>query len=114
VNDRAGRRHFATTRWSIVLAAGADPVSSGAHEALATLCEAYWYPLYGFLRGRGYAAPDAEDLTQAFFQRLLEKHSIRHADPARGRFRSFLRSQCPRQRISPQARGRHPDLLAGV
>jgi DNA-directed RNA polymerase specialized sigma24 family protein len=90
VNDRGGRRHFATTRWSIVLAAGVDPASSGAHEALATLCETYWYPLYGFLRGRGYTPPDAEDLTQAFFQRLLEKHSIRLADPARGRFRSFL------------------------
>jgi RNA polymerase sigma factor (sigma-70 family) len=86
-----GRRgHFATTRWSLVLAAGAGDSSPGAHEALATLCETYWYPLYGFLRSRGYNAENAQDLTQAFFARLLEKHAVRHADPARGRFRSFL------------------------
>ena len=85
-----GRRKFATTRWSLVLAAGADASSSGTHEALATLCETYWYPLYAFLRSHGYDAEDAQDLTQAFFARLLEKHAISQADPARGRFRSFL------------------------
>ena len=57
---------------------------------MATLCETYWYPLYAFLRARGYDAENAQDLTQAFFTRLLEKGIIRHADPARGRFRSFL------------------------
>jgi RNA polymerase sigma factor (sigma-70 family) len=85
-----GRAQFATTRWSLVLAAGADPSSSGAHEALAALCETYWYPLYGFLRSRGYDAEDAQDLTQGFFVRLLEKHAINQADSTRGRFRSFL------------------------
>jgi RNA polymerase sigma-70 factor (ECF subfamily) len=85
-----GRGEFATTRWSIVLAAGADPSSSGAHKALAALCETYWYPLYGFLRSRGYDAEDAQDLTQGFFVRLLEKHAINQADSTRGRFRSFL------------------------
>jgi RNA polymerase sigma factor (sigma-70 family) len=89
VTDR-GRAHFATTRWSLVLAAGADVSSVEAHEALATLCETYWYPLYAFLRGRGSSVEDAQDLTQAFFARVLEKHAIRQADPARGRFRSFL------------------------
>src|SRR6185295_8805317 len=64
--------------------------SATAREALATLCETYWYPLYGFLRGRGHSAEDAQDLTQAFFARVLEKDTIGHADPARGRFRSFL------------------------
>ena len=73
-----------------MLAAGADTRSAAAREALATLCETYWYPLYGFLRSRSYSAEDAQDLTQAFFARLLEKQAIRHADPARGRFRSFL------------------------
>jgi RNA polymerase sigma factor (sigma-70 family) len=90
VTDHGRRRHFATTRWSVVLAAGADASSPGVREALATLCETYWYPLYAFLRSRGYQPEAAQDLTQAFFTRLLEKHAIRHADPARGRFRSFL------------------------
>jgi len=85
-----GRGQFVTTRWSVVLAAGADASSVGAHEALASLCETYWYPLYAFLRSRGYDTEDAQDLTQAFFARLLEKHAINQADPARGRFRSFL------------------------
>ena len=84
------RGHFATTRWSLVIAAAADNSSPAVQEALTTLCETYWYPLYAFLRGRGYSAEDAQDLTQAFFARLLEKNSIRHADPARGRFRAFL------------------------
>jgi RNA polymerase sigma-70 factor (ECF subfamily) len=73
-----------------VLAAGEERPSGHAREALATLCEAYWYPLYAFLRGRGHSPADAEDLTQAFFALLLEKQVIRQADPARGRFRSFL------------------------
>ena len=64
--------------------------SPKADEALAALCDSYWYPLYGYLRGRGHAGDEAQDLTQAFFARLLEKHVLRHADPSRGRFRSFL------------------------
>jgi RNA polymerase sigma factor (sigma-70 family) len=71
------------------LAAGGEP-SPLADEALARLCEAYWYPLYAFLRGRGQGPDDAQDLTQAFFVRVLEKQTLRQADPARGRFRSFL------------------------
>jgi RNA polymerase sigma factor (sigma-70 family) len=74
----------------VVLAAGGGLTSTGAREALTALCETYWYPLYAFLRSRGHAAADAEDLTQAFFARLLEKDTLRHADPCRGRFRSFL------------------------
>ena len=85
----AGRRRFATTRWSLVLAAGADP-SERADRALAELCADYWYPLYAYVRRRGYDAEDARDLTQAFFAKLLEKHDLTAADPARGRFRSFL------------------------
>jgi RNA polymerase sigma factor (sigma-70 family) len=81
---------FATTRWSVVLAASGGTSSAVVHEALTTLCEIYWYPLYAFLRSRGHRAEDAQDLTQAFFARLLEKQTIRSADPARGRFRSFL------------------------
>jgi RNA polymerase sigma-70 factor (ECF subfamily) len=86
------RKHgqFATTRWSMVLAAGGDMTSTGTRAALTMLCETYWYPLYAFLRSRGHSAADAEDVTQAFFARLLEKHTLRLADRERGRFRSFL------------------------
>ncbi len=82
-------RRFATTRWSQVLEAGRSP-TPGSREALATLCEAYWYPLYAYVRRWGYDADAAQDLTQEFFSRLLEKHFLRDADPARGKFRSFL------------------------
>lgn len=86
----AARRQFVTTHWSLVLAAGADVSSSAAGDALAQLCETYWYPLYAFLRSRGHTAEDAQDLTQAFFARVLEQRTLASADPARGRFRSFL------------------------
>ena len=85
----AGPRRFATTRWSVVLAAGGDQ-SEQADRALAELCADYWYPLYAYVRRRGYQAEDARDLTQAFFAKLLEKNDLTAADPARGRFRSFL------------------------
>ena len=85
----SGPRQFATTRWSLVLAAGqrSSPQSSAA---LATLCENYWYPLYAYVRRRGQDADEAQDFTQAFFARLLEKNDLAAADPGRGRFRSFL------------------------
>jgi RNA polymerase sigma-70 factor (ECF subfamily) len=85
----SGSRQFATTRWSLVLAAGqrSSPQSSAA---LATLCENYWYPLYAYVRRRGHGADEAQDFTQAFFARLLEKNDLAAADPGRGRFRSFL------------------------
>ncbi len=73
-----------------MLAASEGHHADGAREALTTLCETYWYPLYAFLRGRGHPPADAEDLTQAFFAMLVEKQVLRHADPGRGRFRSFL------------------------
>jgi RNA polymerase sigma factor (sigma-70 family) len=72
-----------------VLAAGGGSTPR-AQEALGVLCEHYWYPLYGYLRGRGCSADAAQDLTQAFFARLLEKNVLSQADPARGRFRSFM------------------------
>ena len=80
---------FVTTHWSLVLAAGGES-SPAADEALAALCAAYWYPLYAYVCRRGFSPADAQDLTQAFFVRLLEKKSLAVADPARGRFRSFL------------------------
>ena len=81
---------FATTRWSRVLAAGEKNSSRAAQVALAELCEQYWYPLYAYVRRRGHGAEDAQDLTQAFFAKLLEKRDLAHAEPSRGRFRTFL------------------------
>src|SRR5215510_3239125 len=80
---------FATTHWSLVLAAGRG-ASADAQAALAALCQTYWYPLYAYVRRKGHQPDDAQDLTQAFFARLLEKHYLQSADPERGRFRSFL------------------------
>jgi RNA polymerase sigma-70 factor (ECF subfamily) len=85
-----GRAGFATTRWSVVLAATKDDASPAAKQALATLCETYWYPLYAYLRRRGCSADDARDTIQDFFLHLLEKHSLKVADSQRGKFRSFL------------------------
>jgi DNA-directed RNA polymerase specialized sigma24 family protein len=83
------RQGFATTQWSIVAAAG-DQASAVSREALAALCDSYWYPLYAYIRRCGYGPDEAEDLTQEFFARLLEKHWLRVADRERGRFRSFI------------------------
>jgi RNA polymerase sigma-70 factor (ECF subfamily) len=83
----AGR--FATTHWSLILAAGRG-ATPDARAALAALCGTYWYPLYAFARRLGQSADDAQDSTQAFFARLLEKHYLRDADQSRGKFRSFL------------------------
>src|ERR1041384_4402259 len=80
---------FATTHWSVVLAAR-DTDSPEADAALAELCRTYWYPLYAFVRRKGHSPHDAQDLTQAFFERLLEKNYVAQADRERGRFRTYL------------------------
>lgn len=80
---------FATTHWSVVLAAG-DATSPSTAEALGQLCRLCWYPLYVYVRRRGYSVEDAQDLTQQFFAHVLEKGCFGRADPARGRFRCFL------------------------
>src|SRR5262249_51753463 len=82
-------RQFASTRWSLVAAAGQGH-SPQAQEALATLCQIYWYPLYAFARRQMSSAHDAQDVTQEFFAQLLEKDYLQAADPERGKFRSFL------------------------
>ncbi len=85
----AQRSTFTTTHWSVVLAArGSD--SPQAAEALESLCRAYWYPLYAYLRRRGLNPPDAEDLLQSFFVRFLEPDFLERVDRGKGRFRSFL------------------------
>jgi len=80
---------FATTHWSLVANAGKDS-SAESRQALETLCGTYWYPLYAYVRRKGYQAAEAQDLTQAFFAELLEKERLQLADRQRGRFRSFL------------------------
>jgi RNA polymerase sigma factor (sigma-70 family) len=80
---------FATTLWSVVLQASAAETTA-AGNALQYLCEAYWYPLYGYVRRQGHGPEDAEDLTQEFFARMLERKYLRLADQKRGRFRTFL------------------------
>ncbi|MFT5403721.1 MAG: RNA polymerase sigma factor (sigma-70 family) [Verrucomicrobiales bacterium] len=81
-------REFATTHWSLVISAGNN--SPRGREALSELCHSYWYPLYVFVRRRVNSSHDAQDLTQAFFLHLFEKHAISRADRTRGRFRAFL------------------------
>jgi RNA polymerase sigma factor (sigma-70 family) len=91
MKDPPGPRHFATTHWSLVCAARPDEVSqTRARNALEELCRAYWYPLYAFVRSRGYSAVDSQDLTQAFFARIIETSGFASADRERGRFRSYL------------------------
>jgi RNA polymerase sigma factor (sigma-70 family) len=84
-----GSSQFPTTRWTLVVAAG-DPHRKDARSALVSLCENYWYPLYAYLRRRGYSPDQAQDLTQEFFVRVLEGRYLDRADPEKGRFRSFI------------------------
>ena len=84
---------FESTHWSVVLAAGRRSAPD-SDAALESLCRAYWYPLYAFVRRQGCQTAEAQDLTQAFFARLLEKNYLGDACPERGRFRSFLLTAC--------------------
>src|SRR6266852_317409 len=80
---------FATTHWSVVVQAG-EVESPQTSEALAQLCNTYWYPLYVYVRRKGYAAHDAQDLTQEFFARLLARNYLGTVGREKGKFRSFL------------------------
>jgi hypothetical protein len=80
---------FEETAWSVVIAAGAT-TEPRAHAALTQLCHVYWPPIYAYLRRSGYNTHDAQDLTQSFFQHLLENETLRRVSREKGRFRSFL------------------------
>jgi RNA polymerase sigma factor (sigma-70 family) len=101
----------------MVLACAEDDNSVAAQEALASLFQIYWYPLYAYVRRRGYAEHDAEDLVQAFCVHLQEKHALAKADRERGRFRTFLLSSLQnflaneRERASAQKRGGGRELI---
>jgi RNA polymerase sigma factor (sigma-70 family) len=85
----AGPEVFATTHWTVVLLAAQRELPQAA-KALECLCRAYWYPLYVFVRRQGYSPEDAQDLTQDFFSRVLEKNYFAMVAPERGKFRTFL------------------------
>jgi DNA-directed RNA polymerase specialized sigma24 family protein len=93
MNPATPQAGFPTTRWSRVARAG-DQGAADARDALAELCAAYWYPIYALVRRLGHGEADALDLTQEYFARLLEKPVLAAADPTRGRFRAFLRTDC--------------------
>jgi RNA polymerase sigma factor (sigma-70 family) len=107
---------FATTHWTVVLAAGRNDTTR-ARAALERLCQTYWYPLYAYVRRRGHSPHDAQDLTQAFFARLLERHWVGDADRDRGRFRTFLLTALSRflvnewDKLRAQKRGGHAVLV---
>jgi RNA polymerase sigma factor (sigma-70 family) len=113
----ADTSRFATTHWSLVLAAG-SPQSTRYREALETLCQIYWVPLYVYLRRRGYDRHQAEDYTQSFFANLLERQGLQRADPKRGKFRFFLLTclknfvSDERGRAQAQKRGGHRKALS--
>jgi RNA polymerase sigma-70 factor (ECF subfamily) len=80
---------FATTRWTVVLAAGRTETPQ-SRQALEDLCASYWYPLYAYIRHQGHSKEDAEDLVQGFFARFLEKNYLSGLSSAKGKFRAFL------------------------
>jgi RNA polymerase sigma factor (sigma-70 family) len=99
------RDRFNTTHWSIVLACVNDDESNAqAQEALAKLFRTYWYPLYAYIRRRGYSEHDAEDFVQGFCAHLQEKHALAKADPRRGKFRTFLLSSLQNFLANEEAR----------
>lgn len=85
-----GGASFQTTHWTVVLRAGQSEPDQSAQQAMAVFCEAYWPPLYAFLRHRRYAREDAQDLVQSFFTHLLAQNALSHADREKGRLRTFL------------------------
>lgn len=99
----APKMTFHTTRWSVVLGAG-SPDSAAGRAALEELCATYWYPLYAYARHRGKDAASAADLTQGFIVTLLERPFLADVDPARGRFRAYLRVAFDRFLINEHAR----------
>jgi RNA polymerase sigma-70 factor (ECF subfamily) len=93
MTEPASHSPFPTTHWSRVVAAG-DRDAQGAREALAALCADYWYPLYAFARRKGFHPDEAADIVQEYILRLIDGDVLAAADPVKGRFRSFLLTDC--------------------
>ena len=112
-----GTASFNTTHWTIVLACGDEVDSARAQQALASLFQTYWYPLYAYVRRRGYDEHDAKDLVQSFCLHLQEKHALAKADRQRGKFRTFLLSSLQNflgheyERSRAQKRGGGQELI---
>jgi RNA polymerase sigma-70 factor (ECF subfamily) len=106
-------RPFHTTQWNMVLTAR-DGAPEEAHAALEALCRAYWPPLYAFVRRQGYPAPEAQDLTQEFFGRLLERNYLAHLKHTEGRFRSFLLTFLKHFLLEQRGRARAQKRGAGL
>jgi len=115
--SQSGPKVFATTHWSVVLAAK-EADSPSVQEALEKLCRTYWYPIYAYLRRRGYGEQDGQDLTQGFFAQLLERRSIQGVEREKGKFRSFLLASLnyyvadERDRANAQKRGGGREVLS--
>ncbi len=115
-SPRHTQRCFVTTHWSVVAKAAADDTTA-ARRALDQLCRTYWYPLYAYVRRSGHSPEQAQDLTQEFFARVLQLHWLAQADPAKGRFRSFLLTLLKRflanewDRSHARKRGGHVELV---
>jgi RNA polymerase sigma factor (sigma-70 family) len=112
-----GAANFNTTHWTIVMACGDQNNLARAEQALASLFQTYWYPLYAYVRRRGHGEHDAEDLVQAFCLHLQEKHAVAKADRQRGKFRTFLLSSLQnflaheKERARAQKRGGGRELI---
>jgi RNA polymerase sigma-70 factor (ECF subfamily) len=100
-----GVNRFQTTRWSVVLVS-AQSQAPGYREALADLCKGYWYPLYAFIRPRGYSPEDTQDLVQGFFLHLIEYKTLSRVDRSKGKFRSFLLASLQNYLSNEADRGR--------
>src|ERR1700693_5754574 len=85
-----GGAPFHTTNWTLVMRARETQSDASAQKALSNFCEAYWPPLYAFVRHRGHASPEAQDLVQGFFAHVLEQNTLSRADQEKGRLRTFL------------------------
>ena len=96
---------FPSTHWSQIAEAG-DLAAPGARDSLAELCQVYWYPLYLFIRRRGFPADESGDLVQEYFARLVSGRVLRSADRSKGRFRTFLIADCKRFLSHERARNR--------
>src|ERR1051326_3705419 len=116
-SESAGTARFASTQWSVVIAAR-HQTGPQARQAPASLCRVYWYPLYAFIRRQGWPADQAQDLTQEFFTRLLEKNFLQVVDRDKSKFRSFLLAACKHfpanERDRAKARKRGGEAVQGA